>query len=182
MKITGGSKKGVTISPKVLKKVRPTASKVREAVFNILGDRIQGATVLDLYAGTGIIGFEALSRGAERCTFADISASMVKGIIANPLFTCNKKNSIFHGNALDILKVLSSEGKCFDVIYVDPPYNSPEIARILPILGEGTLLEEGGCVFFEHFHKISIIDEVGKIFLRKTYRYGDTVISLFNKK
>ncbi len=182
MRLTGGFNKGNKLNTKLLKKVRPTASKVREAIFNILGSDIVDAQVLDLYAGSGIVGFEALSRGANSVMFVDISKKVLEEIKKNHIFTLNAKNKTFHGKAASVLKIFADVGVRFDFIYIDPPYKSDELETVLPIIGKIDILNDDATVIVEHFYKTRVQEQNGYIFFKKKYIYGDTVLSLFIHK
>lgn len=181
MKIISGSLKGKRISAKVGKGLRPTSAKVREACFDILGAGVKGANFLDLYAGTGTVGFEALSRGSAGVLFVDISDSSIKAIRAQPLFAQSPLNRAINGKASTVLKKLDRDGETFGIVFVDPPYGSEEIDVVLPILGSGTggLLDEGAVVVVEHFFKRPVPEAAGCLVLRRSYRYGDTMLSFY---
>lgn len=150
MRITGGELRGRVLPPLRDKNVRPTSAKTREALFNILRSEvgsIEGFNVLDLYAGTGLIGFEAISRGAVQSTEVDISGALLQTIeetakkwgIANKVIT--KKNDIFNlcrakTPSETVSKALNSEQNSFDLIYADPPFTEiyPDLRIFLPIL------------------------------------------------
>lgn len=187
MRVIGGAAKGRRVGFKAAfskrtenDSLRPTSSKVREAIFDILRDELPGAAFLDLYAGTGGVGIEALSRGAGKVTFAESKAMRVKMI--------NELISIFHfedraivvnEDAGRFLKKELDRGHKYDIIYLDPPYHSDELMKILPLVGEWGILEESGTVIAEHFSKTAIPDVVGRLKLVKKYRYGDTILTRY---
>jgi len=189
MRISGGIAKGRRTATKRLlikkangEKLRPTSSKVREAIFDILGSRIKGASFVDLYAGTGTVGFEALSRGADMAVFVESDLMRIQAIknIANELGFL-EKSVIRKGRASEFLKKAASENRIFDIFFVDPPYSSAELEKVLPLIGEGGLLSEGGIVVAEHFSREKPPDAEGRLRKEKAYRYGDTTLTLYRK-
>jgi 16S rRNA (guanine966-N2)-methyltransferase len=149
MRIIAGSKRGHTIhAPKGLD-TRPTSDRVRENVFNILGP-IDGASVLDLYAGSGALGLEALSRGAERVVFVELDGDAVRAIEGN-LDKLQLKGTVLRRDAVTALTQEAGAGRKYDLVLVDPPYDmypdlEPQLARYLPaVLAEnGVLVVETG--------------------------------------
>lgn len=161
MRISGGIAKGRRTAPQRLikkassgERLRPTSSKVREALFDILRDRIEGAKFLDLYAGTGTVGFEALSRGAERAVFVEPHELRSRSIRSSASeLGFQDKAQVVRKEAQKFLDSAISAREGFDIIFLDPPYQSDEIEKVLPIIGESDLLRENGVVVVEHFSK-----------------------------
>lgn len=190
MKISGGLAKGRRIATKRLftkasrdEELRPTSSKVREAIFDILRDRIEGASFVDLYAGTGTVGLESLSRGAGRAVFVEPNKLRAKAIKENAVkFGFSEKTIVVDGRAHEFLKKASFEKKRFDIFFVDPPYFSEEIMRTLPMIGEKGLLNDRGIVIVEHFFKRKLSETVGELKMNRIYRYGDTMLTIYMKK
>jgi 16S rRNA (guanine966-N2)-methyltransferase len=187
MRISGGTAKGRRTATKRLlikkadgKSLRPTSSKVREALFDILGNRIIGASFLDLYAGSGTVGFEALSRGAGTAVFVESDAMRVRAIrnIAEELGFL-ERSVIRRDKASGFLRKAASENRLFDIIFADPPYHSDELNKVLPLIDEGRLLSEGGVVAAEHFSREIPPDSAGSLKKKKTYRYGDTTLTFY---
>ncbi|MCC6347142.1 MAG: 16S rRNA (guanine(966)-N(2))-methyltransferase RsmD [Nitrospirales bacterium] len=186
MRISGGSAKGRKIGFRkaFLRKgedaaLRPTSAKVREALFNILAARIGGAVFLDLYAGTGAVGMEALSRGAEQALFVESSSlrvNLIKDLIER--FGFGGRASVVKEDATLFLK--RSEDR-FDIIFVDPPYESGELETALPLIAGRELLQEGGAIVVEHPSRRVPPSDVGILERVKTYRYGDTSLSLYRR-
>lgn len=185
MRISGGLLKGRRIATKksLCERLRPTSAKVREAIFDIIKNRIIGTSFVDLYAGTGTIGLEALSRGAERVVFVEpnrIRARMIKENLQKLGFN---ENSIVVGKkAIDFLKKASIEDKRFDVFFLDPPYFSDEIINALPIIAENKLLADNGLVIVEHFFKKKLPESIGELRVLRNYRYGDTMLTIYTKE
>ena len=190
MRISGGIAKGRKTAPqRILKKtatgarLRPTSSKVREAVFDILRDRIEGATFVDLYAGTGTMGLEALSRGANKSFFIepdDLRFSTIKKSVYD--FGFLDRTYVIKGKADEFIKKWQQrEKEGFDIIFVDPPYQSDEIERILPLIGQKDILSDDGTVIIEHFFKRKMPEKASALIFLKNYRYGDTMLTFYGK-
>ncbi len=189
MRISAGTDKGrLTAKKRILlkgrqqRRLRPTSAKVREALFDILKNKIVGANFVDLYAGTGTIGFEALSRGVKRTVFIDNNELLVDSMkkIAQEIGFI-EKSQIIRCKAEDFLKKVSSEHEKFDIFFIDPPYNSDEIEKVLPIIDNQDLINTEGLVIVEHFHKKKLPETVGRLKIYKNYRYGDTILSFYRK-
>lgn len=190
MRISAGQFKGRKIGKKKLfvKKegkddLRPTSAKVREAIFDILRNDIDGASVLDLYAGTGTVGMEALSRGAKNVVFVESVRSRAKeiGVIIDSL-NLGSKASMHCEPAEVYLKRASMSGECHDIIFIDPPYASGEIDKVLPLIDEYGILNGQGAVVCEHAARGAVAEAVGHLKLKKRYKYGDTAIALYRKE
>lgn len=186
MRISGGIAKGRKIKTrKAFTKakgyeLRPTSSKVRQAIFNILQDKIVHSHFLDLFAGTGAVGIEALSRGAKRVVFVEENATRVD-IIKETLerFGFKDKGYVLKGDAIRFLK--TSE-ETFDIIFADPPYRFEYFDLLLSIISEKDILSEGGLLIIEHSSKKNVTKGFGVLRLVKTYVYGDTSLSLYIKE
>ncbi len=153
---------------------------MREAIFNIIGTGINGARFLDLYAGTGAVGFEALSRGAELTVFIETDPSrvnLIKKIGKEFGFLSHMK--VYRMHAIDYLKKARDRGDTFDFIFVDPPYRSGELMKVLPFIAEGGLLKEDGVVIVEHPSKKLLPETIGILRQKKRYVYGDTALTTF---
>lgn len=190
MRISAGALKGKKIGTRKIftaksggAELRPTSSKVREALFDILGPEIIGASFLDLYAGSGAIGFEALSRGAEKAVFVESDRQRAKAIqeIAGKTFPGNR-TSVFQETVMGFLGRTGRSGMVFGIIFADPPYASEEIGDVLSFIDQGHLLQDGGCIIMEHATR-KPLNESGLTTLRliKSYRYGDTMLTRYRK-
>lgn len=181
MKITGGAAKGRRIGrPRRVGGIRPTSAKVREALFDILRSRAPGGTFLDLCAGTGAVGVEALSRGYDRVVFVDAEPGAVRD-----LERClgelglHPRADVRLASALDYIDSAAKAGKAFDVVFIDLPYASAEAAGLLERIAAGGLLRAGGCVVVEHAAR-TLPPEPPRLHRKtRTYRYGDTALSLY---
>lgn len=159
---------------------RPTAEKVREALFDILGAPPAEARVLDLFAGAGALGLEALSRGATRAVFVERSREAVKCLTENvEALGMTEESEIHRTDALRALGKLEERRVRFDWVFLDPPYRSEIGARALEVLGAGTLLSPEAVVVLEHDRRRPPDPRVGCLVKADTRRYGDTAISFF---
>ena len=150
MRVISGSARGTNlIAPKGLA-TRPTADRTKEALFNILYNRISGSRFLDLYSGTGAVGIEALSRGAELAVFNDMSPSAVEIIKKNLEKTrLADRASIYKLKAETLVARLGLQKERFDIIFLDPPYSSGELALILTKILKSEILSTGGLIIAE---------------------------------
>jgi 16S rRNA (guanine(966)-N(2))-methyltransferase RsmD len=187
VRISGGSAKGrkVGLRKVFLKKgeadeLRPTSAKVREALFSILALRIADARFLDLYAGTGAVGLEALSRGAAHAVFVEENSARVK-VLRETL------QRFGFGDSAEVVRDTAERfiercGSVFDIIFVDPPYASAEVEAILPLIQSREIMHEDGIVVVEHAAKRPPPERLDGLERGRVYRYGDTSVSLYTKK
>lgn len=190
MRITAGSLKGRRINFRKAQKadkkestLRPTSSKVRESIFNIIGALISDAQFIDLYAGTGAVGIEALSRGASTVFFVESDRKRTEQI-EKILKDCGylSRADIIRGEASAFIAKAVKEGLKFDIVFLDPPYHTGELEHILPQLSGGEMLNDKGIIIAEHLSKKKLPDEIGKLIQKKAYKYGDTMLTLYRKK
>ena len=177
MRVITGSARGRKLKTPENYDIRPTADSVKEAVFNILQFDIEGRRVLDLFAGTGQLGIEALSRGAAEAVFVDESRESVR-IVKENLKTCSLSAPVFQTNALDFLR---SCGK-FDLIFVDPPYDAGLYKPVLEKINAIDILSEGGIILCESRRETEMPDMRAPYCKRKEYRYGKVKLSLYSKE
>jgi 16S rRNA (guanine(966)-N(2))-methyltransferase RsmD len=179
LKIVAGTAKGRKLNVQKAD-LRPTSEKVKEALFDILREKVYGSYFLDLYAGTGGIGIEALSRGARKVIFVESNTNLIKTLRKNISFLgFENKAEVIAMDAGAFLKKSIDNGEGFDIIFLDPPYHTEEIDRIFKVLSGGNILSQNGILVAEHFKKKRLPEEVGPLRLLKEYRYGDTVLTLF---
>jgi 16S rRNA (guanine(966)-N(2))-methyltransferase RsmD len=186
MRISGGSARGRKIGfRKAFRtsgkddELRPTSAKVREALFDIIRRELPGAVFLDLYAGTGGVGIEALSRGASRAVMVEsnkLRVRMISQLLSEFDFSASAR--VVNRRAYDFLEKEEGRGQ-YDIIFLDPPYDSEELAKLLPLIGGGMIIREGGLVIAEHFLKTGLPDCTGRLSLLKRYKYGDTVLTVY---
>ncbi len=175
IRISGGELRGQFIRSPPHFHSRPTQDRVREAIFSSLAERVPGARVLDLYAGSGALGIEALSRGAACATFIDNHPKCITTIRAN-LNQCRLDGSVRRADAMAYCRLPQDEP--FDLIFLDPPYDENAVAMddspLLPHLH--SLIDDGGLIIWEHTARATWKDEINAG-VTKTRRYGDSCIS-----
>ncbi|MBI3328023.1 MAG: 16S rRNA (guanine(966)-N(2))-methyltransferase RsmD [Nitrospinae bacterium] len=181
MRIIAGVAKGRRLATLRTLALRPTPARVREALFNILGDRICDAHVADLFAGTGAFGLEALSRGAGRVVFVEVHEPACR-VIAKNLRVCGltERASVWQIDALKALPLLKAAGETFDLIFLDPPYQTPLVEDTLEQLEDGVLLAPEGRVVAEHFFKRTLQDQYGRLSRVRVARSGDVALSFYH--
>jgi len=176
LRLTGGDARGRRLkSPRGLR-TRPTSDRVREALFDILGARIEGARFLDVYAGTGAVGCEALSRGAGRAVFLE-REPIALGLIAEnlKLGAWSGTAEIVEGDARAGLRGLAMAGMRFEIVYLDPPYDDSGLADALAL--SARLLAPGGMVIVEHRSSCAVRVPAGLVPYR-SYRHGDAALTV----
>lgn len=179
MRVVGGISKGRRLKALKGLNIRPTCDKVKESIFNILGDKIVDAVFLDLCAGTGGIGIEALSRGAKETVFVENNQKAVK-LIKENLLLCNLEND---SNVIcsDAVEFLDDSDKRFDIIFFDPPYKSDLFEKVMAVFNMKELLNNNGILIIEHNSKTVLPEDIKSLILLKKYKYGDTTLSLYKK-
>ncbi len=187
MRITGGQCRGRSISPpRGLSYIRPTCDRVREAIFNILGPKVHGANVLDCFAGTGALGIEALSRGANHAVFIDRSRRSLELITHNLLLCFPKPRALCILHKLDAQTRLRSLRKqmppaiAFDLIFLDPPYGNRLIPPVLSLIEQGNLLADKGVIVVEEHGKTQLPETPSQLRMFDHRTYGETGIWLYN--
>ena len=204
MRIITGTAKGVVLSTLEGEATRPTGDRVKEALFSMIQFDIEGRRVLDLFAGSGQLGLEALSRGAEHCVFIDESRAAADIVLANA-----KKAKLFDKcriSSADFAAFLRGAAgrEAFDLIFLDPPYASGYVAQALSLIAEGSLLRAGGRIVCEtdngaaplkkelkseEYHARRVLEQVfasdaalrDKYSVARTALYGRTRITLLEQ-
>lgn len=177
MRIIAGEYKGRRLASPQDYSIRPTTDKVKEALFSILADRIYGRRVLDLFAGTGNLGIEALSRGAEICVFADSSRESLR-LIRENIAHCKAEDGA-QIEVGDYRKVLGKQSEPFDVILLDPPYDKGLLDDCLRLIAENHLLTDDGVIVAEHRKEESMPQELYGFKKEKERKYGIVVLSIY---
>ncbi len=172
--ITGTARGRKLVTPEGLD-TRPTTDMVKEAIFSAIQFDVQGAKVLDLFAGSGQMGVEALSRGAASCVFIDNAKNALDCIRSN-VKSCgfDDKSKVF---PLDSYSYIKSRIEKFDIIFLDPPYNEDNLQKLLPFIS--SICNENALVVCEHEPKCPLCDEYDGIALKKRYKYGKIEVSIY---
>jgi 16S rRNA (guanine966-N2)-methyltransferase len=178
VRVTGGDFRGRSLA--VPPGARPTEGRVREALFSIWSDRLDGARVLDLFAGSGVVGLEAAGRGALTVLAVDESLAAVKTLEANAARLGERLMDIRRLPLPTGLARLASEGRGpFDLVYADPPYNFTGYEELLA--GVAPLLATDAEVAVEHSSRRSLPVEVGELVRVDSRRYGESAVSFYRK-
>ncbi len=196
MRIITGKYKGRVI--KAPKGIRPTEDRVRKAFFDIMGD-ISGLSFLELFAGSGAMGLEALSRGVRKAVFVEREKRCCKIIQQNlryvsrlasePVSQFNRQTgklanwqTILNMDNVQAIVLLFNKKQKFDIIFLDPPYYRGLAEKILQILQDYDILFPSGYIGVQHFKKDTLHDKQGKLVLFKQTAYGDTVLSFYKRE
>jgi len=183
MRVIAGSQRGRRLLAVSGPEVRPTADRVKEALFSIVESRfpIRGSVVLDLFAGTGSMGIEALSRGAERCVFVEQSRRALPVLEAN-LAACGfaERAVVQAVSVRRALRGLAEEEACFDGVFLDPPYRKGLAQTTLASLAGSPLLAPRGWVMAEVGVDDPLPESFASLRLTRTRRYGKTVLFLYS--
>jgi len=178
MRVITGTARGRRLNTPENYDVRPTGDKVKEAVFNIIQFDIEGRRVLDLFAGTGQLGIEALSRGAASAVFVDSSRTSIE-IVKKNLKLCNLEAEVYTDDSVLFLRRINRK---FDVIFIDPPYDSPVYDSVISLIENDNLLNDGGvCVCESRLDRDFYIPKVSP-YSTKVYNYGKTKITIVRKE
>lgn len=178
MRVITGSARGKKLITLEGNDVRPTSDMVKEAIFSIVQFEVAGAKVLDLFAGSGQLGIEALSRGASLAVFVDSSTDSVKVVRENLKNTGLAQNS--RVVAMDSFAYLGGCKDNFDIVFVDPPYSKDIIPQILPKVVEK--LNDNGIIVCEHDKKDLLPEEAGDFCRFKTYSYGRIALTTYRRR
>ena len=182
MRVVGGALRGRRLASFKGSAIRPTSDKVREAVFNLLGARTEVPlkSVLDLFAGTGAMGIEALSRGAERAVFVERDAGAVS-VIKKNLAACGVEGAakVLKIEALSALRSLLKGDQGFDLIIIDPPYGSPLVVEVLSDCR--AILKPGGFVVLEVSKRTPLDGAPEGLLVVSEKLYGDTLVYVFKR-
>ncbi len=177
MRVITGSARGMTLRTLEGDNVRPTTDKVKEAIFSAIQFEIEGRRILDLFAGSGQLGIEALSRGAANATFVDADKNAIRIIKENLAKT--KLDSLSSVAQTDSIAFLTMTDKVFDIAFLDPPYGNGLLQKALSKISEH--IAEGGMVICEHPFKEELEDNYGGLVRQKEYKYSKTAVTVYRK-
>ncbi len=181
MRIVGGSARGrVLLAPKSAATIRPTADRVRETLFNVLGQTCEGLDVLDLFAGTGALGLEAASRGADRVVLVDSGREALALCRDNiKALKFEGRVELIAGDALKSIESLGKQGRTFQLVFADPPYKLHAGAAVLEALERAKLVTADGIAVIETGEDEALPDDVGGFHRIEERRIGATAVGLF---
>jgi 16S rRNA (guanine(966)-N(2))-methyltransferase RsmD len=183
IRIISGTSKGRRLATLKDKTLRPTTDRVKESIFNILGEEIQESVVLDLFAGTGNLGMEALSRGAKRVLFVEKGRQAVRLIKKNTSqCSMEERSKILSMDVNRAIDALSEQAESFDLILMDPPYGKGLIEKTLLKLDSKRIYREDSILMIEHDRREPLPDSMANWRLVRQRRIGDTVISFLKPR
>lgn len=181
MRVIGGKHRGRKLQTIKGLSVRPTSDRLRETLFNILAPRIEASRFLDLCAGSGAVGIEALSRGAASATFIEVGQQACSVIEENLLALGIKDEAeIINRDAETALKQLASLNRRFDLVFFDPPYASPLYSKVMAMMASSELMAEDGLLIVEHRAKAAI-EDYGELKTYRQVKQGESALSFFRR-
>lgn len=181
MRVISGERKGHNLVAPKGRNVRPTEDRVKESLFNIISPIVPGSIILDLFAGTGSIGIEFLSRGASFGFFVDKSVDSITSIKRNLEHTKYEgKSEILNLDAKIAIKRLSSRSIAFDYIYIDPPFDQTDLFHdVLELVSDEKILKPYGIVIVEHDKKLILRDEYNRMVKYDERSYGTKLMTYY---
>jgi 16S rRNA (guanine966-N2)-methyltransferase len=180
MRVISGTAKGRPLKAVPGMGTRPTTDKVKEAIFSMIGPYFDGGQVLDLFAGTGGLSIEALSRGMERAVLTDIDKRSLETIRHNlqaAQFT--DRAEVYRNDAQRAIKALTKREAKFDLVFLDPPYRLKVIRELVELLDEGDMLNEGAVIVLEHDAEDVYEEPTGKLQWVRRAEYGETAVTIY---
>lgn len=178
MRIITGSARGAKLFTLEGEDVRPTTDRVKQALFNIVQFQIEGRNVLDLFAGSGQLGLEAVSRGAKCAVLVDASQNAIDVISANVRHTnLTSKIEVVH---MDYASYLMKQEMLFDLAFLDPPYHKEILNKALPLTAK--VMNEGGIIVCEHAEDELVPEEAEDFVKRRTYQYGKIMLTVYEHR
>ena len=183
MRIITGLARGCKLKTPKGRETRPTADRIKESLFNILGGAVSDTLVLDIFAGTGNLGLEALSRGAAQAVFVDQSSESIQLIRANAEHThLAAQAEIIKSDVFAALQRLERSGRKFSLVFCDPPYKKELCQRALRFFDRAALLTDGALVIVEHAREDALPNDWASLELVRNQSYGATTqISIFRR-
>ena len=183
LRITGGEKVRQRISSLDLSVVRPTPHIIRQALGNILRNEIEGARCLDLFAGTGAVGIEFLSWGADFCVFVDNLGAACQAIEGNlEKLRLKERGWVMHADAITAIRRLGERDEKIDIIFADPPYKYELTPQIIRAIEESSILRQDGVIIIERAKSEYLDSECGTFQLDDKRRYGQTALYFYRRK
>lgn len=179
LRVISGKVRGLKLDTPKNDDVRPTTDRVKESLFNIINSYIMDSRVLDLFAGTGSLGIECLSRGASKCVFVDVSKESIKIVNSNiKKARVENESVVINADFKEAIKRLEGKEK-FDVIFMDPPYYKDMFVKALESVDNANLLDEDGIIMIEHDTKDSFPETIGRLIQSKSKKYGNTTLTFY---
>ena len=180
MRISGGAHRGRRLRSPRGRRTRPTSALLRQVVLNVLGARLPEARLLDLCAGTGAVGLEALSRGAAHVTFVERDPAALASLRENlESLHLQERAAVMAGDVEAALARLRDTGARFDGVFLDPPYEGDLALRCIEMLAPGDLLRDNAVLIVQAFHKTVLPARAGVLDLQWRRRYGESSLALY---
>jgi 16S rRNA (guanine(966)-N(2))-methyltransferase RsmD len=183
MRVVSGNFKGRQLKAVPGVTTRPTTDKVKEAIFNMVGPYFDGGIALDLFAGSGGLGIEAMSRGIERCIFVDREAKAIQTIHKNlEICHASEASEVYRNDAERAIKAIIKRELRFELIFLDPPYKQQKLKALITSVSENNLLQKGGFIVTEHGSDVQLPVEIDQFIQIKYETYGMTSITVYGYK
>lgn len=180
MRVISGSAKGRALKAPPGMNTRPTSDKVKEAIFNMIGPYFDGGMALDLFAGSGGLGIEALSRGMDRAVFVDMDKLSIQTINRNLEATgFSDRSEVYRSEAAQAIRTLAKRKYRFDLVLLDPPYRFTHVDELMLDIQELGLLQDGATVLVEHRSDHRYPEIVGQLQCRRYAEYGETAVAIY---
>ncbi len=180
LRVISGKARGLKLDTPKNQDVRPTTDRVKESLFNMINSYIMDSNILDLFAGTGSLGIECLSRGAKNCVFVDKSKDSINIVRSNvKKARVENESTILNVDFKDAVKRLSTQNQKFDVIFMDPPYYENMFIECLKSIDKFNLLDEDGIIVVEHDTKDLFEDSIGRLNKSREKKYGNTTLTFY---
>lgn len=181
MRVVSGTARGRSLKAVPGVGTRPTTDKVKEAIFSMIGPYFDGGAVLDLFAGTGGLGIEALSRGMDKAVFVDMDKHSID-VVRENLAVCQLLGAaeVYRNEAGRALKALAKRQACFDLVFLDPPYRLKNADRLMEEMQELGLLVHGAVILVEHASDYRYPERLGRFVCRRLAVYGETAVAIYD--
>ncbi|WP_376767074.1 16S rRNA (guanine(966)-N(2))-methyltransferase RsmD [Paenibacillus agri] len=180
MRVVSGSAKGRPLKSVPGSGTRPTTDKVKEALFSMIGPYFDGGSALDLFAGTGGLGIEALSRGMDKAVFVDMEPKSIDTVRANLKATkLESQAEVYRNDAGRAISALEKRGRRFDLVFLDPPYRLKHGDELMLALAEKGLLEEDATIVLEHESGYDYPEDIKGFYRVRQAVYGETTVSIY---
>lgn len=180
MRVVSGELKGRVLKAVPGTSTRPTTDKVKESLFNMIGPYFSGGIGLDLFAGSGGLGIEALSRGLEKVIFVDREGKAIH-IVNENLKTCGLEGraEVYRNDAVRALKAIQKRNLTFNYIFLDPPYKKQQLVKLLEMIDKEKLIDTDGLIVCEHASDIQLPEKIGGLMQSRNEKYGIIGITLY---
>lgn len=181
MRVISGSARGRTLKAVPGMGTRPTTDKVKEALFSMIGPYFDGGTLLDLFAGTGGLGIEALSRGMDKAVFVDLEYKSIEVVRSNlKAAGFEDKAEVYKNDAERALKALAKREAAFDLVFLDPPYRLKNVDKLMETMDSLKLLKPEATIVVEYDSSFEYPDSFGPFKEVRKAKYGEAAVSIYN--